>query len=315
MKHKISIGTRRSPLAIWQAEWVARLLEDAGHPCELVPMDTKGDRMLKVAIPEIGSKGVFTEDLEKELEKGTIDLAVHSAKDMPSELPLGFELIAFTEREGAHDVLVSYDEALDHQSDLIIGTSSTRRVALIGRHYPQFTCTSVRGNLQTRLKKLRSGQMDALLLAYAGVHRLGLDNLIRHSFTIDDFVPAVGQGSMAIEVSQSISQAKKSLIREVINHQPTEICLLAERAFLFTIQGGCSIPAFAHARLYGDAITIQGGIIALNGEEMVKQKLSGPIANATELGTKLGRSVLDAGGAKILEDIKWQMNKRNETNS
>lgn len=301
-------------MAIWQAEWVANLLENAGHPCQLVPMDTKGDRMLKVAIPEIGSKGVFTEDLEHELEKGTIDLAVHSAKDMPSELPPGFELIAFTEREEAHDVLVSYQEAFDHHRELIIGTSSTRRVALIGRHYPQFTCKSVRGNLQTRLKKMRSGQMDALLLAYAGVHRLGLDNLIRHSFSIEDFVPAVGQGSMAIEVSQSLSKDKKSLIREVINHQPTEICLLAERAFLFTIQGGCSIPAFAHARSHGDNIAIQGGIIALNGEEIVKKQLSDRIANASKLGTKLGRSVLDAGGAKILEEIKWQMNKRNETN-
>ena len=151
--------------------------------------------MLKVAIPEIGSKGVFTEDLENELEQGNIDMAVHSAKDMPSQLPPGFELIAFTLREAAHDVLVSYDQSLNIEHDLVVGTSSTRRVAMLGLLHPNFACVSVRGNLQTRLQKLQSGEMQALLLAYAGVHRLGLDELIRYSFPLNKFVPAVGQGS------------------------------------------------------------------------------------------------------------------------
>jgi hydroxymethylbilane synthase len=306
---KIRIGTRRSPLAVWQAKWVAEQLALAEHQCELVPMDTRGDRMLNVSIPEIGSKGVFTVELEQELLRGNIDLAVHSAKDMPSELPVGFELIAFTPREEAHDVLVSYHRQLDMNGGLLIGTSSTRRVALFQHYYPNFKTTSVRGNLQTRLKKLKTGSMDALALAYAGVHRLGLNELVRYSLPLETFTPAVGQGCMAIEAHRDLDQKKRALIRKIVNHEPTERCLLAERAFLSTIQGGCSIPAFALARLKDKLITITGGLISLDGKQMIRLELSDNSENAVQLGKTLATEVLNSGGAEILVEIKSKMKK------
>ncbi len=275
---------------------------------ELVQMDTKGDRLLNIPIPEIGSKGVFTAELERELASGNIDLAVHSAKDMPSELPAEFEIIAYTAREQAHDVLVSYQGNLDLGESLTIGTSSSRRVALFHHYYPGINTVSVRGNLQTRLKKLEQGGMDALALAYAGVHRLGLDGLIRISMPKNVFVPAVGQGSMAIEVSKKIEPQKKIQIRECLNDPSTEYCLTTERAFLYTIQGGCSIPAFAYAELTGGVIRVVGGVVSLDGKQVVQLSLEGPLDHAHRLGEKLGRKVLGSGGAKILEEIKSHLN-------
>ena len=281
-------------------------LESANQPCELVPMDTTGDRMLEVPIPEIGSKGVFTLELESELSKGNIDLAVHSAKDMPSQLPDGFEILAYTAREQAHDVLVSYHSEIDLTQKLIIGTSSTRRASLFKHYYPHFETTSVRGNLQTRLRKLKQGKMDALVLAFAGIHRLGLDELIKYSFPMDKFVPAVGQGSMAIEISTELEPWKRSLIRKEINHPATEVCLLAERAYLFTIQGGCSIPAFAHAKLNENTLTLNGGIISLDGKRTVLREISSNSEDALKLGNNLGEMVLKAGGADILKEINTE---------
>jgi len=291
-------------LALWQANWIAKRLESVDLECELVPMDTTGDQMLNLPIPEIGSKGVFTAELEQELASGTIDLAVHSAKDLPSELPEEFEIIAYTARELAHDVLVSYQDKLDLKQSITIGTSSTRRVALFKHYYPGIRMVPVRGNLQTRLKKLKQGGMDALALAYAGIHRLGLAGLIRHSLPKSDFVPAVGQGSMAIEVSKKIETQIKKSIRNCLNDLSTEYCLTTERAFLYTIQGGCSIPAFAHAELTGTTIRVLGGIISLDGQQMAQISLEGPSDQALKLGEKLGQNVLGSGGAKILKEIK-----------
>ena len=260
--------------------------------------------MLNTPIPEIGSKGVFTADLEHALDSKDIDLAVHSAKDMPSELSDRYEIIAYTTREDAHDVLVSYHDHLDLESDLIIGTSSTRRSAFFGHYYPGIQTVPVRGNLQTRLKKLKSGKMDALALAFAGVHRLGLGQLIKHSLAKHIFVPAVGQGSLAIEVSSQLDPQKRALIRTGLNDPKTEYCLTAERAFLYTIQGGCSIPAFAHAQLNGGNVKVEGGIISLNGSKIIKHILEGSVGDAAMIGNQLGQMVLDSGGDKILEEIR-----------
>ena len=283
-------------------------MESTNLTCELFPMETKGDQMLDIPIPEIGSKGVFTEELEQELAFGKIDLAVHSAKDMPSELPAEFEIIAYTVREQAHDVLVSYQNNLDLDGNIIIGTSSSRRIALFHHYYPGIRTVSVRGNLQTRLKKLKQGGMDALSLAFAGVHRLGLDSLIKKSLSKRIFIPAVGQGSLAIETSKTLDPKKRDLIRKAINDQSTEYCLLTERAFLSTLQGGCSIPAFAHAQLTANEILVEGGIISLNGQQIVQTSLKGPLSNAYSLGQKLGQKVLQSGGAKILKEIKSELN-------
>jgi len=310
LKPTIRIGTRRSTLALWQANWVAGKLEASGVHCELIPMDTTGDGMLNVPIPKIGSKGVFTLELEQELENGNIDLAVHSAKDMPSELPDGFEIIAFTEREKAHDVLVAVGGNFDLDLDqaITVGTSSTRRMALLKRHFPKVKIVPVRGNLQTRISKLKSGRMDALMLAFAGVKRLGLSELIQYDFPVDQFVPAAGQGSMAIEVSLKLDPEIGQIIRSALNHERTEFCLIAERAFLYGIRGGCSIPAFAYAGLRGSELYMQAGIVSLNGQKLVQFVSNGHLDHADELGAELARKVLASGGDEILKEIKQKSN-------
>ncbi len=293
---------------MWQAEWVATRLNEAGATCELVPMDTQGDRQLNVSIPEIGSKGVFTIDLERELQHANIDVAVHSAKDMPSELPEGFEIIAFTKRERAHDVLVTNKSGIDLNQELTIGTSSTRRQALLGHFYPKVKAVSVRGNLNTRISKLKAGEFDALMLAFAGVHRLGLDQMIDYEFPLDTFVPAVGQGSLALEVSSSIHPRLRNTIRDAINDVHTERCLLAERAFLHAIQGGCSIPVFAYASWEQQKLTLQAGVVSLDGGRMVQFSEYADPNHSTKLGNSLAQKVLLSGGKEILTEIKQQLN-------
>lgn len=305
---KVRIGTRGSKLALWQAEHIADLLEKGGLPTEIVKIDTKGDKILDVTIAKIGSKGVFTEEIEAQLAAGHIDIAVHSAKDMQSVLPQGFEIIAFTTRERPNDVLVSHLENFKFETDsaLTIGTASTRRVALLKRHYPQVKTVSVRGNLQTRIAKMKAGACDALMLAYAGIHRMGYQDLVKTELSLTQFVPAVGQGSIAIECASNIDPILKSKVVDLVNHAPTAQCLQAERAFLRTLQGGCSIPVFALAKHDPDqkGLAIAGGIISLDGEKLITNSFAGKPDEAVLLGKKLADDVLAKGGDKILEEIK-----------
>lgn len=307
---KIRIGTRGSKLALWQANHVAGLLQEQGIETEIITIDTKGDKIQEVSIAKIGSKGVFTEEIEEQLLQETIDIAVHSAKDMQSELPKAFELIAFTERELVNDVVVSHnpDFRLEEggAKPVRIGTSSTRRVATLRKYYPQAKPVSVRGNLQTRIRKMEEGVCDALLLAYAGVHRMGYDSLIVMQLSTEQFTPAVGQGSVAIEVTKKLDNKKKEAIRACINHRETEIRLLAERAFLRKLQGGCSVPVYALAKLTGGELEIAGGVIALDGKTRIHISQKGSAGDAESVGTKLAEKVIEAGGAKILKEIKGQ---------
>ncbi|MCE7992032.1 MAG: hydroxymethylbilane synthase [Roseivirga sp.] len=304
----IRIGTRGSKLALWQAYHVEERLNQAGIDTEIVTIETKGDKILNVSIAKIGSKGVFTEEIEEQLADGHIDIAVHSAKDMQSSLPDGFELIAFMERERCNDVVVSRKQGLSvkNQDAFILGTSSTRRVATLKSFYPHIQTVPVRGNLQTRIRKMDEGACDALLLAYAGVHRMGYNDMIAEHLSLEEFTPAVGQGSVAIEVFENLETNKKQAVRTALNHEATETCLLAERAFLKTMDGGCSIPVFGLARLNGETIDMQGGIISLDGSESVRKSRSASKDKAAELGAELAREVLDNGGAPILESIKNQ---------
>lgn len=299
---KIRIGTRRSKLALWQAEHIAEKLQAAGLQTELVLMETKGDKIQDVAISKIGSKGVFTEELEQKLADGEIDIAVHSAKDMQSRLPANFEIIAFTEREKINDVIVSESEIDLQNPDLVLGTSSTRRVALFKHFYPHVRSVEVRGNLQTRIDKMRKGLCDGLVLAYAGVHRMGYDDMIRYELSDDEFIPAVGQGSIAVESHSSLSGEKQQAIRRLVNDPNTEKRLLAERAYLARLEGGCSIPVFALARISGQQIKIEGGIISLDGKKIIVKSFAGDDPKA--LGNQLANAVLQAGGDKILAEIK-----------
>jgi hydroxymethylbilane synthase len=304
----IKIGTRGSKLALWQAEHIAHLLRPSGMKTEIVTIETKGDKMLNVALNKIGSKGVFTEEIEAKLLDGSIDIAVHSAKDLSSELPDELELIAFTEREAVNDVLISQHFAVDlFQPGLRIGTSSTRRVAFLKHFYPNIVVVNVRGNLQTRIDKMKNGECDALMLAYAGVHRLGWDGMIVDKIETSYFVPAVGQGTIAIECHKKLDFKKKDALQRYVNHPDTEDCLRTERAFLKTLQGGCSIPSFGYAHYEGNLITLKAGIISLDGKRVVKVKDSAPAIESKELGRRVALEVLAEGGQEILDKIRKTM--------
>jgi hydroxymethylbilane synthase len=302
----IKIGTRGSRLALWQAYYVENLLQKGGLTTEIVLIDTKGDQILDRSLSKIGSKGVFTQELEDQLRDGRIDIAVHSAKDLQSELDDDLQLIAFTERERVNDVLVSHNQSLSLGSGepFVVGTSSTRRVAMLKHFYPHIRTVDMRGNLQTRLRKLEEGQCDAILLAYAGVHRMEYDGLIAEHLSLDEFTPAVGQGSVAIECSQNMADEKRDKVRALLNHPATETCLLAERAFLRRLQGGCSVPVFGLASLENDTVMMTGGVVSLDGSQILKQTRSGAAASPENIGIQLAELLLNDGAAEILAAIK-----------
>ncbi len=310
MADLIRIGTRGSQLALWQARRAEQLLQEAGLETELVIINTKGDQIQDRALSKIGSKGVFTEELEEGLRQGEIEIAVHSAKDLPSRLPQGLEIIAFMERELVHDVVISHDKNFDFgRKDVVVGSSSTRRRAILRRNYPGINLVEARGNLQTRLEKLNNKQFDAMLLAYAGVHRMGYEQYIVQHLSAEEFIPAVGQGSVAIEAASSLTPEIKEKIANALNHTQTAQQLVAERAFLRTMEGGCSVPVFGLCRHKGSELEITGGIVSLDGTEMIKETITGKPEDGEKIGRELGLRVIDLGGGVILQKIKQQQQK------
>ena len=311
---KLLIATRSSPLAMWQAEYVAGLLRMAGFDSCLIPLETSGDRKLEVSLSKIGDKGLFTQELESLLLNGEAHLAVHSAKDMPSNLPGGLEIIAFTERENPADVVVSLHPDLQlSQKDVRIGTSSTRRTAMLARSFSGVQTVSVRGNLQTRFRKMQEGECDGMILAAAGVSRMGLGSFIREQLSTDIFTPAAGQGSLAIEAAVHLPAAVRSAIRLTLNHPLTEMAVACERSFLRELEGGCSIPVFAFCSLESNGIfNLQGGIISLNGSQEVRKSIKieslgmPAIAEFENAGKRLAGDVLASGGSAILQKIRTE---------
>lgn len=313
-QEKIKIGTRGSKLAIWQANYVSDLLKKHNFETEIVIIETKGDKILDTSISKIGSKGVFTEELETQLRDGKIHIAVHSAKDLQSQLPDDLEIIAFTKREKPNDVILSLNERLpkiNERQAFTIGTSSTRRIALLKHYYPHIRTVEMRGNLQTRFQKMESGACDALILAYAGIHRMDYDIFLKETLDTDTFTPPVGQGSIAIEVLKNNDNDRIDQLRSILNHSDTEKCLLSERKYLERLQGGCSIPVFALAEINNDKIILRGGIVSLNGKHIIKFSVSSSIESfqADLLGNQLAEKVLNSGGDKILNEIKQNLNK------
>ncbi|AKQ44720.1 porphobilinogen deaminase [Rufibacter radiotolerans] len=301
----VRIGTRGSRLALWQAHHVADTLRAAGMEVEIITITTKGDLVLDKSLDKIGAKGVFTEELEESLRDGSIDIAVHSAKDVQSTIPEDLELLAFMEREKVHDVVISFNPLFKlGEGKQVIGTSSTRRRSMLKRFYPNVITAECRGNLQTRIQKLKDGQYDAILLAYAGVARMQYDHMIAQHLPLDTFIPAAGQGSVAIECAKNLPLERKLDLKLALDHKPTHICLAAERAYLRTMEGGCSIPTFALATLAGEQVNLQAGIISLNGEELILETLSAHISQAEVLGEQLAHAVLSRGGDRILESIR-----------
>lgn len=292
---------------MWQTETVARALEKDGIETEITSMETKGDKVLDTTIAKIGSKGVFTEELEEQLAGGETDIAVHSAKDMQSVLPEGFELIAFSAREKVNDVLVSERRDIDLNDSsrpLTIGTSSVRRVALLKHFHPHVTIVDMRGNLQTRIAKMRKGDCDALMLAYAGVKRMGYGDMIVHMFPETSFIPPVGQGCIAVEAAVGLPAEKREQVRKNVNNEESEICLLAERTFLRRMEGGCSIPAFGLATLDGGSLTLTGGLASLDGVTVISKTVEGKTGDAAKLGEEVANYVLDNGGRELLAEIR-----------
>ncbi|HRH33525.1 MAG TPA: hydroxymethylbilane synthase [Catalimonadaceae bacterium] len=305
------IATRSSPLALWQANFVADSLQRVGFQTRIQALETIGDKKLEVSLSKIGEKGVFTQELEQLLIRGEAHLAVHSAKDMPSKLPEELEILAFTERENPIDVLVSPNQAANINQPLRIGTSSTRRVAILKRYFPHIETVTVRGNLQTRFRKMEEGHCDALLLAFAGVNRMGFSESITQELDPKIFTPAVGQGSLAIEVGSGLSTDLKIAIRAALNHEETNLDILAERAFLRVMDGGCSVPVFGYSRIKGVRRILSGGIVSLDGLEEIRfegatEDIHSESA-AIDLGVGVAREILLRGGDAILSKIKQNL--------
>lgn len=306
MDTTVRIGTRGSKLALWQAEYVATCLKEKGLEPEIVIIDTIGDKILDQSLSKIGSKGLFTEELEEQLQTGVIDIAVHSAKDLQTHLKNGMYILAITERELPNDVLVSHKPipTLKEDSNIVIGTSSTRRRALLRKFYPNAKMVDMRGNLQTRIRKMEEGACDAMILAYAGMHRMGYDALIKEKLSFEEFTPATGQGTLAIEASETLDKEKAKIIRDTLNDVITETAVIAERAFLRTLEGGCSIPVFALAQLTGIAYSLVGGIVSLDGTQYLRKEISFTASDAEQRGIELATALLKDGADAILAEIK-----------
>lgn len=305
-KH-FKIGTRGSKLALWQAYHVEALLQKGGYTTELDIIETKGDKILDVSLSKIGSKGLFTEELEDKLRSGEIDIAVHSAKDVQSQLDEDLELIAFTEREITNDVLVGPDKSFSLKSGepFVIGTSSVRRRAVLNHYYPHIKTVDMRGNLQTRLQKLQDGHCDVLLLAYAGVHRMEYDDQIIEMLDLAEFTPAVGQGSIAIESAKSLPAEKRAAVQTLVNHLPTSECLRAERALLKKLLGGCSIPVFGLSYTKDGVQYLDCGVASLDGSQLIRHQAIREAGESCEdFGTKAAEKLIEMGANEILAAIR-----------
>jgi hydroxymethylbilane synthase len=297
VSHTLTIATRESRLALWQAEHVKALLEHMGHQVTLLGMTTRGDQILDRSLSKVGGKGLFVKELEVALEQGAADLAVHSLKDVPMELPDGFSLACVMEREDPRDAWVSgrYPTLGDLPDGAVVGTSSLRRMALLRALRPDLKIEALRGNLDTRLKKLDEGLYDGIVLAAAGLKRLGLASRIRAVFDPQNMLPAAGQGALGIEVRTDrvdVIQILQSLV-----HQPTWLAVSAERAVSRVMGGSCSMPLAAYATLQGDELQIQAtwgdpqGVLPLVCAQAQAQVTDA--AAATLLGEQVARQLQD----------------------
>ena len=305
MKKNMIIGTRQSLLALWQSNYIAERLKEKYPDCTvtLKKIITKGDRILDIPLAKIGDKGLFTKELETALLAGEIDLAVHSLKDMPTKLPKGLVLTAITERAKAGDAFVSNKysclEALPQGA--ILGTSSLRRRAQILATRPDLEIVDLRGNVDTRLKKLDTGNMDAIILAAAGLERLGHKDRIREIIPASICLPAVGQGALAIEAREDDLEMRSTL--DFLNHKITQQATDAERAFLSLLGGGCQVPIAVHATIENNNMEINAVIASLDGTTVLRDKVHGKATEGTALGLALGRKMLENGGQEILAEI------------
>jgi hydroxymethylbilane synthase len=298
---RLRLGTRGSPLALAQAGLLARKLEAAGSEVELVAIKTSGDRLTHVALAEFGGKALFVREIEEALLDGRVDVGVHSLKDMPAVLPEGLCLGAFPEREDPADVLIGRSgEALENlPRGAVVGTSSLRRRILLLKRRPDLRITPIRGNVETRLRKLEEGQYDALVLARAGLTRLGLFPAHARVLPPEEFLPAVGQGILGLEARQADREVLELLAG--VDHTETRAQGEAERSFLLHLNADCHTPVAGWARVEGDALTLSGLVGSLDGETVLTGRVTGPAAMARRLGEALAADLLGRGARQILE--------------
>jgi len=300
----VRIGTRGSKLALWQSNWVKSRIEElrAGIEVELVKITTKGDKILDAPLAQIGGKGLFVKEIEEALLDDRIDLAVHSMKDMPAEAPDGLIIGAVPKRENPFDALVSGGDVLANLPEgARIGTSSLRRSAQLKHLRPDLIIEPLRGNVDTRLRKLDEGQYDAVVLAVAGLSRMGLADRVTEHLGPPDFLPAVGQGALAIEVRGDNNHARELIAP--LEDSPTRITTAAERAFLAKLEGGCQVPIAAHATTTDGKLHLVGLVAELDGVKIIRGEIKGKPEETENLGRELARRVLKAGAAKILNEI------------
>ncbi|OBU27554.1 hydroxymethylbilane synthase [Photobacterium kishitanii] len=301
----IRIATRKSPLAMWQAEFVKAELELA-HPglvVELLPMVTKGDIILDTPLAKVGGKGLFVKELEVAMLEGRADIAVHSMKDVPVEFPEGLGLVTICEREDPRDAFVSnhYDSIDDLPLGAIVGTSSLRRQCQLRSQRPDLIVNDLRGNVNTRLRKLDEGQYDAIILATAGLKRLKMNDRIRSEIAPEVSLPAVGQGAVGIECRLNDQRVRDLLAP--LNHQPTATRVLCERAMNNRLQGGCQVPIGSYSELQGDNIWLRALVGEPDGSIIVRAEISGPITAAEQLGETLADELLAKGAKEILDRL------------
>lgn len=305
MKETLRIATRQSPLALWQANFVKTKLEQHfPHLCvELVTMVTKGDIILDSPLAKIGGKGLFVKELELALLEHRADIAVHSMKDVPMSFPEGLGLAAICEREDPRDAFVSnrYASLDELPKGAIVGTSSLRRQCQLMANYPHLVVKSLRGNVGTRLNKLDNGEYDAIILASAGLIRLGLAERIRSFLSVEQSLPAAGQGAVGIEARLEDKRVLNYLAE--LNHFPTACCVMAERAMNTRLQGGCQVPIGGFAQLNQDVLTLTALVGALDGSQIIRAQGSASIAQAEQLGISVAEQLLAQGADKILHAV------------
>lgn len=307
---KIIVGSRRSKLALTQTNWVIDQLKQFGLPFEFEVKEivTKGDKILDVTLSKVGGKGLFVKEIEQAMLDQEIDMAVHSMKDMPSILPPGLMLACTPKRVDPRDALISkkYNSLAELPNGAIVGTSSLRRAAQILLKRPDLQIKSIRGNIDSRIAKLDTDEFDAIILAAAGLERMGWSkDVVTEYISVEDCLPAVGQGSLAIECRESDQELRQLL--EKFNDQETFDTVMAERAFLRTLEGGCQVPIAAFAKQNGNEITLNGLVASPDGETVIKGSQSG--TNPDEIGVTLAQELIKQGAKDILERVKEELDQ------
>lgn len=304
MRKEIRIGTRGSALALWQANWVKSELEKRypGMTVTLTKIKTTGDKILDVPLAKVGGKGLFTKEIEEALLRKDVDIAVHSMKDVPTEFPEGLHLSCITEREDVRDALISNGVTLKGLKEgAVIGTSSLRRQTQLCHYRPDLKMEMLRGNVETRIRKMKEGEFDAVILAAAGVKRLGLTENVTEYISEEISIPAIGQGALGIECS--IEDKEINELISFFNHYETSVAVRAERALLKRLEGGCQVPIAGHAAVKDGRITLKGLVGSVDGKRIVKDTIEGDAKDYERLGTEMGERLLSNGAREILEEV------------